>query len=69
MSKTWKVGDRFFRPVGDLTKIWRVHRVSKRGVVWYLANCYGTTPPRGIIRKASLEEADGWVRVKPRGTT
>lgn len=66
MNSQWKPGDLFTWSFHNVKRVYRVHRV--RGTtIWYLRNCYGANPPRGILHSAHREEADKfWARVDRR---
>jgi len=58
----WEVGDLFFRPQWP-TVIYRVHRVHGTQI-YYLRDCYGACPPRGIIMEAHAADSVSWVRTQ-----
>lgn len=62
MTPKWKAGDLFFMSVNP-GKIWRVHRV-KGQTVWFLANHYGRSPPRGILQKSYTGQSAAWKKVE-----
>lgn len=60
-DRRWLPGQTFTMPAAAMPhKVWRVRRVKGR-TIWYLANRYGCNPPRGILQKATTEEAALWL--------